>query len=103
MRRTNMAESVIVAAFLRSGAGKEEELARRLKALVLAARSEPGVITYDLHHSTEDPALWFLYERYESQDHFNRHRENAVLRSFLADAATLLDGRLDIRTFRMVA
>jgi hypothetical protein len=42
MRRTNMAESVIVAAFLRSRAGKEEELARRLKALVLAARSEPG-------------------------------------------------------------
>src|ERR1700682_166702 len=103
MRRTNMAESVIVAAFLRSRAGKEEELAGRLKTLVLAARSDPGVITYDLHHSTEDPALWFLYERYESQEHLNRHRENAVLRSFLADAATLLDGRLDIRTFRMVA
>jgi quinol monooxygenase YgiN len=56
-----------------------------------------------LHHSTEDPALWFIYERYESQEHLNRHRENAVLRSFLADAATLVDGKVDIRTFRMVA
>jgi quinol monooxygenase YgiN len=99
-----MAESVIVAAFLRSTAGKEEELAGRLKTLVLAARSDPGVLTYDLHHSTEDPALWFLYERYESQEHLNRHKEeNAVLRSFLADAATLVDGKIDIRTFRMVA
>jgi quinol monooxygenase YgiN len=98
-----MAESVIVAAFLRSRAGKEAELAGRLKTLVLAARSDPGVMTYDLHHSTEDPALWFLYERYESQEHFNKHKENAVLRSFLADAATLVDGKLDIRTFRMVA
>jgi quinol monooxygenase YgiN len=103
MRRTNMAESVVVAAFLRGRAGKEEELAARLQALVLAARSDPGVVTYDLHHSTEDPALWFLYERYESQGHLNRHKEeNAVLRSFLADAATLLDGKIDIRNFRMV-
>ena len=98
-----MAESVVVAAFLRGRAGKEEELASRLQALVLASRSDPGVITYELHHSTEDPALWFLYERYESQEHLNRHRENAVLRSFLADAATLLDGKIDIRNFRIVA
>jgi quinol monooxygenase YgiN len=98
-----MAESVVVAAFLRSRAGKEEELASRLQALVLASRSDPGVITYELHHSTEDPALWFLYERYESQENLNRHRENAVLRSFLADAATLLDGKIDIRNFRIVA
>src|SRR5258708_37654559 len=103
MRRTSIAESVIVAAFLRGRAGKEEELAGRLQALALASRSDPGVITYDLHHSTEDPALWSLYERYESQEHLNRHRENAVLRSFLADAATLVDGKVDIRSFRMVA
>jgi len=53
------------AVFLRSGAGKEEELARRLEALVLASSSD---------HSA-DPALRFLYERYESQEHFReRHR-----------------------------
>ena len=98
-----MTESVVNAAFLRSRAGKEEELAGRLQALVLASRSDPGVITYDLHHSTDDPALWFLYERYESQEHLNRHRQNAVLRSFLADAATLVDGQIDIRTFRTAA
>jgi len=47
---------------------------------------------YDLHHSTADPALWFLYERHESQEHLNRHLENPVLRLFVTDAATLLDG-----------
>jgi quinol monooxygenase YgiN len=102
-KENEMADSVVVAAFLRGRAGKEEELARRLQALVLASRSDPGVVTYDLHHSTEDPALWFLYERYQSQEHFNSHRKNAVLRSFVADAATLLDGKMDIRTFTMVA
>jgi quinol monooxygenase YgiN len=102
MRRTNMTESVANAVFLRSRAGMEEELAGRLEALVLASRSDPGVMTYDLHRSTADPASWFLYERYESREHFNRHRENPVLRRFIADAATLLDGKLDVRTFRVI-
>jgi quinol monooxygenase YgiN len=51
--------------------------------------------------STE--AKRFLYERYESQEHLNRHRENPVLRRFVADASTLVDGKLDIRTFRVIA
>jgi len=98
-----MTESIANAVFLRSRGGKEEELAARLEALVLASRSDSGVMIYDLHRSTSDPAFWFLYERYESQEHFNRHRENPVLRRFIADAATLLDGKLDVRTFRMIA
>jgi len=97
-----MTESVANAVFLRNRAGKEEELARRLDALVVASRSDRGVMIYDLHRSAADPALWFLYERYESQDHLNKHRENPVLRRFVADAATLLDGKLDVRTFRVI-
>jgi quinol monooxygenase YgiN len=97
-----MADSVVNAVFLRSQTGKEEDLASRLEELVLASRSDPGVMIYDLHRSTADPASWFLYERYESQEHFNRHRENPVLHRFIADATTLLDGKLDVRTFRVI-
>lgn len=98
-----MTPSIANAVFLRSRAGKEEELAVRLEELVVASRSDPGVITYDLHRSTTDPALWFLYERYESQEHFDKHRENPVLRRFVADSATFLDGKLDVRTFTVIA
>ena len=98
-----MTEPIANAVFLRSKAGKEEELAGRLEALVLASRSDPGVLIYDLHRSTADPALWFLYERYESQEHFKRHRENPVLRRFVTDAATLLDGKLEVRTFKVIS
>jgi quinol monooxygenase YgiN len=98
-----MIEPVANAVFLHSRAGKEAELAGRLEELVIASRLDPGVMIFDLHCSTADPAVWFLYERYESQEHFNRHRENPVLRRFLADAATLLDGKLDVRTFRVIA
>ena len=89
-----MAESVIVAALLRGKPGKEDELAGRLHALVQASRLDPGVTTYNLHRSIEDQALWFLYERYESHEHLNRHLQNAILRGFLAEAATLADGML---------
>src|SRR5215468_2829791 len=102
MRTKNMTESIANAVFLRSRAGKEEELAGRLEELVLASRSDPGVIIYDLHRSSVDPASWFLYERYESPEHLNRHRENPVLRRFVADVAMLLDGKLDVRTFRVI-
>ncbi len=95
-----MTDSVANAVFPRSRAGKEEELAGRLEALVLASRSDPGVETLDLNRSAADRALWFLYERYESQAHFNRHRENPVLRRFVADTATLLDGKLDVRNIQ---
>jgi len=98
-----MTEPFINAVFLRSRAGKEDELASRLEELVLASRSDPGVMIYDLHRSTTDPASWFLYERYESEEHFNRHRENPVLRRFIADAAVLLDGKLDVRSFTLIA
>jgi quinol monooxygenase YgiN len=98
-----MTEPFVNAVFLRSSAGKEKELASRLETLVLASRSDPGVMIYDLHRSTADPALWFLYERYESEEHFNRHRENPLLRRFLADAATLLEGKLDVRSFTLIA
>jgi quinol monooxygenase YgiN len=67
-----------------------------LEEVVLASRSDPGVVIYDLHCSA-DASSWFLYERYESQEHLDRHRENPVLRGFLADAAILLDGKLDVR------
>jgi quinol monooxygenase YgiN/phenylpyruvate tautomerase PptA (4-oxalocrotonate tautomerase family) len=101
--QTNLTEAVIIAALVRAKPGKEEELARRLHALVEASRSDRGVITYDLHHSLEDPALWFLYERYQSQEHLNKHLENTVVRSFLADSATLVEGRVDIRKFRLAS
>lgn len=97
-----MTEAVVIAAFIRSRAGKEVELAGRLEELVRAARSDPGVIVYDLHRAKEDPASWFLYERYESQGHFNRHRENPVLRRFVEDSVTLVDGKPDIRTFGLI-
>ncbi len=97
-----MTAPVANAVFLRSRAGKEEELASRLEELVLASRSDAGVMIYDLHRSTTDPAVWFLYERYESEEHFNKHRENPVLRRFIADAATLLDGKLDVQRFKVI-
>ncbi len=95
-----MPEPLVNAVFLRSAAGKEEELAARLEELVLASRSDPGVMIFELHRSVTDPASWFLYERYESEEHFNKHKENPVLRRFIADIATLLDGKLDVRNFR---
>jgi len=65
-RRTNMTESIANAVFLRSRAGKEEELAGRPEALVLASRLDPGVMIYDLRRSTADPAMAFAADQHRS-------------------------------------
>ena len=47
-----MTQPIANAVFLRRGkVGKEEEFAHRLETLVLASRSDPGVMTDDLHRS----------------------------------------------------
>src|SRR5260370_9075189 len=74
--QTNATEAVIIAALVRPKPGKEEQLARRLHVLGEASRLDRGVITYDLHHSLGDPAFWFLYERYQSQEYLNKHLQN---------------------------
>jgi quinol monooxygenase YgiN len=59
-----MTEFIANAVFLRSRAGTEEELASRLEELVLASRSDPGVLIYDLRRSAADPNWPEWYAKY---------------------------------------
>ena len=81
-----------MALFLRSRPGKEVQLADRLATLRESFALGPRVIIYDLHRSTGDPVLWLFYERYESQEHLERHLKKTP---FCSDDATLLDGKLN--------
>ena len=66
-----MPEPLILIASLRAKAGAEEELGRRLSALV-------------------DSALWVLYESWRSQEDLDQHFLMPYLASLLADFPGLL-------------
>ena len=96
-------DQIVVLALLRAQTGKSEELGERLSALVTTSRLEEGALLYDIHHSLEDPDLWMVYEIYRSKEDFDAHIQSPPLRAFAADFPALLDGGLDIKTFKMIS
>jgi len=68
----------------RASPGQEEELGRRMSALVAPTSEEPGCLRYDLYRSDTDPSLWVLLEAWQSQAHLDAHVETLHFRAFLA-------------------
>ena len=63
---------------------QEEELGRRMAALLEPTRSEPVCIAYDLFQSIEDPAIWVVLEQWRSVEDLDAHVVTEHMTSFLA-------------------
>ncbi|MFC6633183.1 putative quinol monooxygenase [Microbulbifer taiwanensis] len=98
-----MEKVLTLVAFIRAKTGMEEELGRRLRALVAPTREEPGCIDYQLHRSNDDPALWMLYENWRSRRDLDLHFETPYLRDFLGSSKALLAEEMDSRFFSPVS
>ena len=61
-----MSKQITVLAIARAKPGMEAELGKRLLAMVEPSRTEEGCISYDMHQSNEDPAIWMAYETWRS-------------------------------------
>ena len=96
-----MAQKLTLTATLRAKPGMEEELGRRLSALVEATRKEPGCINYDLHRSNDNPAVWMLYESWGSWADLDIHFATPYLKNFLAHMDEVLAEPYDMRFYSM--
>lgn len=76
----------------RAKPGQEEELGRRMAALIAPTCAEAGCISYELFRSTEDPALWMLLERWRSPADLDAHIGSPHLQAFLRSKDEVLDG-----------
>lgn len=83
--------------------GREEELQRRLLALVEPTRKEDGCVQYDVHRSTTEPGRFVFYENWESKDHLDRHLATPHLKEFLGVAGDLLAEPPRILTYEKIA
>jgi len=68
---------------VRAKPGREEELGKRMAALIGPTREEPGCIAYDLLRSIDDPAVWILLEKWRSRIDLDEHIRSAHLQAFL--------------------
>lgn len=94
-----MSEPLTLLAILSARPGQADELGRRLTALVAPTRLEPGCLNYDLHRSTDDPAIFMLYENWRSKADLDAHFEMPYLKNFLAGMDEVLAKEMDIRFF----
>ena len=92
-----------VIANMRAKPGKTDELRAALEALVEPTSREAGYVTYDLHQSVTDPAVFYFYENWESGEHLDAHLDTPHLRDFAARIDDLLDGGLTIERLRRIA
>ncbi|MGH7451858.1 MAG: putative quinol monooxygenase [bacterium] len=68
-------KKVTVLARVKAKAGMEEQVKRECLALVAPSRKEKGCLRYDLHQSTDDPALFVFCEHWMSREDLEKHLE----------------------------
>lgn len=96
-----MSKQLTVVATARAKPGMEDELGKRLLALVEPSRAEEGCISYDMHQSNDDPALWLAYETWRSEEDLARHFEMPYLKAFGESKDEVLAQPLDVRKFSL--
>jgi quinol monooxygenase YgiN len=75
--------AIILSVMIEAVAGREQELAAMLGAMIVPTRAEPGCLGYELHISTEDPAMLFFYEKFLNQQAIDAHVNSVYFQAFL--------------------
>ena len=66
---------IYLLAHLKARPGNHPELMEAAKAMIVATRTEPGCILYDLNVSVTDPQSMIFVEAWESRDALTAHFE----------------------------
>jgi quinol monooxygenase YgiN len=94
--------TVRVVAHLRAQEGRGAELGEALKGLIEPTRAEPGNISYELLASLDDERDYTFVEEYQDGDALDAHMNTPHVAAALAAMPELVDGDLDLRTYRLV-
>jgi quinol monooxygenase YgiN len=86
----------------RAKPGQENELGRRMYALLAPTREEPGCLSYDLFRSTTDRAIWMLLESWISESAVEAHTQTAHFQAFLRTKDDVLNSDPDSYRFQAI-
>lgn len=64
---------IVLNVHMEAALGREEDLARELRALLAATRQEPGCLAYELHRDPEAPGRFMFYEEFADQAALDAH------------------------------
>ena len=91
-----------VVAHLRAQEGKGAALGEALKGLIEPTRAEPGNISYQLLASLDDERDYTFVEEYQNGDALDAHMKTPHIAAAMAAMPELVEGDLDMRTYRLI-
>ena len=94
---------LVVAAMLKVLDGKGDELEQEVNKLVPKVLEEPGVITYLVHRSIDNPSRFFVYEKYKSSEDFVYHCATPHFKEFSKAFELIKDGEPEIGLYNELA
>lgn len=95
--------SLRVVAHLRAQEGKGAVLGEALKGLIEPTRAEPGNISYELLASLDDDRDYTFVEEYQDGAALDAHMNTPHVQAAIAAMPDLVDGGLDLRTYRLIS
>ncbi len=78
-------DGFVVAIDIRAKVGEAETVAKILGDLIAPTLAEPGVKLFLPYRSPEDPARFFIFELYCSEDGWAAHQETAHFKAAIAE------------------
>ena len=96
-------KQVTVLATITAKPGLEETVKNEVLSLVGPTRSEAGCLNYDLHQSSDNPAVLMLYENWVSKDDLDKHLAMPYLQAFLGKAEAMLAAPVKIELWEKIA
>ncbi|HEX8397490.1 MAG TPA: putative quinol monooxygenase [Pyrinomonadaceae bacterium] len=97
-----MGKQITVIARLKSKPGFESRLEELAKGLIEPTRAEQGCINYVLHRDLEDPAVYYFYENWRSQEDLDLHFQTPHLKRALELAPEILAEPLKLTRLEML-
>ncbi|MFC4778290.1 putative quinol monooxygenase [Paenibacillus sp. GCM10023252] len=94
-------ENIVITAILKAKPGHEAELYEAMKRVVPFSQSEQGCITYKLHQSADDPAVYVFYEIWQDEQSLQKHLASDHYRAYREQADQLAASR-EVYRLRMV-
>jgi quinol monooxygenase YgiN len=85
--KNNPKDRLVVTAFWEAKSGEEEAVADILSRFALQAKEEPGVDTFVIHRSRDEPSKFFFYEVFKDEAAFAAHQQTGHFKTLIAGEA----------------
>jgi len=100
--RTLTDHHMVLVAEMRASPECEKKLYNLLGPLAEQTRAEPGCLTYDIHQSSADSELFFVYQIWQDETTFEAHCRKDYTLAFKNAAPEFLEGPIKLHKWKIL-